>query len=268
MWKFLKITFVSFILFITIGGYYAAKNILPYAIIQPYRAPSRLAPSDFNLEASDISIITLDSIKLLGYNVKPKLQNPKAIMILMHGIGGCKEHFLSLSGKLADLGVESYIFDSRAHGKSEGKYCTYGFKEKEDIGEIIDLIKSKNDSVPIGVWGNSMGGAIAIQALELDKRIEFGIIESTFIDLDQIVYDYQKRMTYGIGLYPLCTIALEEAGEIVKFNPDSVNPLMSVKNINQPVLIAHGNKDENIKFEYGEALYKKTKIHPKAIYKS
>jgi len=149
--------------------------------------------------------------------------------------------------------------DSRAHGESGGNYCTYGFKEKKDISKVVDFIKTKNDSIAIGIWGNSMGGAIAIQALELDKRIEFGIIESTFTNLSTIVYDYQKGYTYGIGLKPFCKIALNEAGKIAQFSPEQVSPISSVKNIEQPVLIAHGEADKNIKFDYGKLLFENLK---------
>lgn len=88
--------------------------------------------------------------------------------------------------------IDTFIFDSRAHGESQGKYCTYGFYEKKDISAIVDFIGPKYRNVNIGIWGNSLGAAVAIQAMEYDSRILFGIIESTFTDLSQIVFDYKK----------------------------------------------------------------------------
>ena len=64
-------------------------------------------------------------------------------MILVHGIGGCKESFLSLANRLANQGIASVLFDNRAHGQSGGQYSTYGFYEKKDISRIIDILKSK-----------------------------------------------------------------------------------------------------------------------------
>jgi len=83
-------------------------------------------------------------------------------------------------------------------------YSTYGYHEKNDISLIIDEIKKKQPNTKLGIWGNSLGGAIALQAIEKDKRLEFRIIESTFTDLNQIVYDYQKRFSYGVGLECVC----------------------------------------------------------------
>lgn len=256
-----KIKYISLFLIITIGVgiYIIAKRVLPYSIIQPQRVSENITPSDLGLKSTAINITVEDSINLKGYWVKSDSIPPKSLIILIHGIGSCKEHFLNLSKNLTKIGVESIVMDSRAHGQSGGQYCTYGFKEKKDITEIIDFIKTKNDSITIGLLGNSMGGAIAIQALEYDNRIKFGIIESTFTSLNQIVYDYQKSFTYGIGLKPICNIALNEAGKIAQFNPNLVSPITCVQNIEQPVLIAHGDIDEKIKFDYGSLLFKNLK---------
>lgn len=256
-----KIKYIILIVFIIIGvgSILIAKYVLPYAIIKPPRVSENILPSNLKLESIDINVTTKDTIKIKGYWIKSNSINPKSIIIFVHGIGGCKEHFLNLSKSLSEIGIESILIDSRAHGKSGGEFCTYGYKEKFDISSVIDFLKEKNDTLPIGIWGDSMGGAIAIQALEYDKRINFGIIESTFTNLEEIVYDYQKSFTYNIGLKPLCNIALKEAGKIAKFAPDLVSPITSVKQIEQPILIAHGEKDENIKFKYGKLLFENLK---------
>ena len=159
---------------------------------------------------------------------------------------------------MAKQGINAVVFDLRAHGKSEGEYCTYGFYEKNDISQIIDMILDENPNESIGIWGNSLGGAIAIQALELDKRLKFGVIESTFTSLRQIVYDYQKRAAKGIGVPFLCDLALQEAGKIANFDPNQVQPLNSATNIEQAVFVAHGDSDDNISVEYGKTTFRES----------
>ncbi len=256
-----KIVYIVLVTLIVlgIGGVVISKYILPYAIIQPPRISENISPNSLDLNSIDVSIVTKDSIKIKGYWIKSDSISAKSVILFVHGIGGCKEHFLNLSKNLVKIGIESILIDSRAHGKSGGQFCTYGYKEKNDISSVIDFVKTKNESLPIGIWGNSMGGAIAIQALENDHRIEFGVIESTFTNLESIVYDYQKSYTYGLGLKPFCNIALNEAGKLADFNPDLVSPINSVKQIEQPVLIVHGKKDKNIKFEYGKLLFENLK---------
>jgi len=260
-------TSVLAVIIIVIGGYIGLHHIAPYAIIMPPRANcTHVTPYDHNLNADSITLQTKDSIDLKGYWVHSNQDSIRGVVILIHGIGGCKEAFIELSSNLADQGIESVYFDNRAHGQSGGQYSTYGFKEKKDISEIINHIKSKNPNVPIGIWGNSLGGAIAIQVMEYDKRIEFGIIESTFTDMGQIVYDYKKRFLKGIGLRFASDIALKKAGEIANFNPNEVKPIESVKNITQPIFIAHGDADKSIKFEYGKLLYENASSTQKEFY--
>ena len=251
---------ISLILLFIIGivGYILTIHVAPYAIIQPQKINLDSTPKQLGLHSEKLTITTKDSIALNGYYIYPKTQQTEGVMILIHGIGGCKEHFLNLAGNLATHGIASVVLDGRAHGESGGKYCSYGFHEKRDIAAIVDELKKRNPSLKVGIWGNSLGGAIAIQALEFDKRIEFGIIESTFADLDQIVYDYKKKMLGGFGLRFISNAALNEAGRIANYNPDVVKPILSVQNIQQPIIIAHGDLDENIDYSYGKKLYENT----------
>jgi predicted alpha/beta-fold hydrolase len=228
-----RILYISLALTAIISSlaFFGAHKIAPYAIIKPYRTHETTTPKQLSLSGKSVEILTKDSLKLADYFIESQQDSTKGIIILVHGIGGCKEHFLGLSASLAEKGIATFVFDGRAHGKSEGKYCTYGFQEKHDISAIVDYLQEENPKTPIGIWGNSLGGAIAIQALELDERIQFGMIESTFADLSDIVYDYQKRITKGIGVRFLTDYALKRAGEIANFNPNEVKPKLSAKNI-------------------------------------
>jgi len=46
-----------------------------------------------------------------------------------------------------------------------------------------------------------------------------------------------------------------------------VKPINSVKNIEQPALISHGDSDENISFHYGKALFNELKSKHKKFIK-
>ncbi len=252
-------------MFVGIVIAFVINNVLPYAILQPQRVKAFNYLEVLNQDYKAISLLSKDSISLQGYYVKSNVDTTYASIILVHGIGGCKEHFSKLATDLANKGYASWLFDNRAHGESGGKYTTYGFFEKYDVSRIIDAIEKEDPKSKIGIWGNSLGGAIAIQAIENDKRIDFGIIESTFTDLNQIVQDYQRRYTYGFGFNWVCDQTLEKAGEIAGFNPNHVKPIESVKNINCPVLIAHGNEDANIRYEYGRELFNNLKAKDKVF---
>ncbi|MEO1713439.1 MAG: alpha/beta fold hydrolase, partial [Bacteroidota bacterium] len=200
-------------------GFLALHLWGPVFITQPGRAYADIGPKDFQLKAKDLTILTKDELALNAYWVESEWEESRGVIIMIHGIGGCKEAFLPLAQALSRQGIESFLFDGRAHGQSEGEYCTYGAKEKEDVQRIIDRIQHEKPGLPIGVWGNSLGGCIAIQALEQDERLAFGIIESTFSDLSQIVYDYGNRLLGGWAPRPLTNYALWRAGRVADFDP-------------------------------------------------
>lgn len=230
-----------------------ARMALPYAIIQPIRYSENIEPSYYNLPFQHLNVQTIDALNLKGYWIQARSQ-PKGIIIFIHGIGGCKEHFLGLANEMSNHGMESIVFDSRAHGESEGQFTTYGYKEKEDISQIINHIKSVNDTIKIGIWGNSLGGAVALQAMAKDSRIAFGIIESTFRDLEEIIFDYQKDIiNIPLGVY--MKKAMKKAETLADFQIQQVKPINAVKKIDKPVLIAHGDQDKKIAHAYGKDLF-------------
>lgn len=223
-------------------------------------------PSDFDLNASPIEISTKDNLLLKAYLIRTDSLKQKGTIILVHGIRAYKEHFFPLCKMLADSGFNSVVLDLRAHGESEGKYCTFGFYEKQDLSILVDSIsKIKNLNLNIGIWGQSLGGAIALQSLEFDKRICFGIVESTFSDLRTITHDY-TRNKLGFDIPFVTDYLLWRAAYIADFDPDKVVPSESCKNISQAIFMVHGTLDDRIKFEYGKQNFDNLQCNEKEFY--
>jgi alpha-beta hydrolase superfamily lysophospholipase len=244
-----------FILFLLVSGWVAIEFASPYAIILPPTGHQYPIPQFQAYTFEPVDFQTFDHLRIKGYYRAPEQGRPKAVIIFVHGIGGKKEHFMGSAEMLAREGFAGLVFDGRAHGKSEGKYCTYGFKEKRDIQALVKWTQERAPGAKIGIWGNSLGGAIALQALAIEPGLSFGIVQSTFTDLEQIVFDYQNRMLYGFGSRHLSNKALRKAGIIAGFDPQQVNPLAAAALIQQAVLVAHGDQDANISVEYGKSIY-------------
>lgn len=247
-------------------GFLITHFVAPYIILKPQRVHLNQTPADYNVAFDELTIRTEDNLQLSAYLIYPEPIQPKGVFIMVHGIGGCKEHFIPLAAKLSKAGIATLVFDLRAHGESEGTYATYGYHEKNDVRKVVDFIKTKYSTIPIGIWGNSLGGAISLQAMAADPRIDFGIIESTFANMDDIVFDYKKRYLKGIGLRFVSDYTLNRAGKIASFNPDMVRPINAVKKIEKPMFLAHGDADKRICIAYGEALFTNLKSENKIWY--
>lgn len=248
-------TMLYFALFLLISGWATLEFASPYAIIVPPSGHKYAIPHFQAQTFEAFELQTFDHLRIKGYYRATEQGRPKAVIIFVHGIGGKKEHFMGSAEMLAREGFAGLVFDGRAHGKSEGKYCTYGFKEKRDIQALVKWIQKREPGAKIGIWGNSLGGAIALQALAIEPGLSFGIVQSTFTDLEQIVFDYQNRMFRGFGSRYLSDKALRKAGLIADFDPQQVKPLAAAARIQQAVLVAHGDQDANISVEYGKSIY-------------
>ncbi len=239
-----------------LGLWWITDHVLPYAPIRPHRVqleqqPEFAAgtlPSDFGLAYDTFSVRTFDSLTLQGYYIPA----PDAIatVVLLHGIGGCKEHFYALSRQLNAIGCNAVLFDHRAQGQSEGMFCTFGEKEKYDVSAVADLVKKRyNDSI-IGIYGSSLGGAIGLQSLAIRPDFRFGIIESTYHNLEAVTNEYFRDIA-GFYLRPVVKRSLKRSGLIADFHPFTTNPEDVAAQITCPVFMAHGSNDEKIPSAFG-----------------
>lgn len=219
-------------------------------------------PSDYKL----FDFQTHDNLTIKGYIKLSETDTILGTVILLHGIRGTKEYFIELSKRLSKKGYQTVAIDLRAHGESEGVHCTFGYHEKKDVSLLLDYL-SEVEGVRggVGIWGQSLGGAIALQTLAVDKRLEFGIVESTFSDLEIVVNDY-SRFHLGFAIRPLSNFLLFRSGEIADYTPSEVKPEMAAGEIRQPILMTHGGKDQRIDIQYGKRNFSRLHSFQKEFY--
>ena len=182
------------------------------------------------------------------------ISNPKANIILLHGIRSNKEHWHDMALWLNRNGYNAIALDMRAHGESQGTYCSFGYYEKQDVSNLIDALQAQGFKQNFGIWGHSLGGAVALQALAVDKRLKFGIIESSYADFKQITKDYSRYYLHFESDF-LNNFLLERAAEKACFPINQVNPVDYCTKINQPVMIVHGTADQKINVKNARILY-------------
>lgn len=255
-----------FILFVVLLGGLLVAAVLPFTIIQPQRIDHAHTPQNYKLNYIDIALLNSEKDTLKGYWTYAETEAPKGVVLLLHGIGGCKEELLPTARRLSKWGFDSVLMDSRGHGKTENGYCTYGYHETADFRLVVDEIKRQKPNAKLGLWGYSLGGAIGLQVMSNDDRIEFGIIESTFTHLKKIVYDYQSRMLEGIVLKNLSGFVLMRASRIAQFEPGKVIPVENARQITQPILVTHGTADQHISVEYGKTIFEQLGSIDKELY--
>jgi len=252
------IVIITIIAIVIIGfNYFGPRVIIQiqsklFALLRPIDKTVIPKPEDYNFDYERISIRTADNLMLKAYLIRTESTKQKGTIILTHGIRAYKEHFFPVCKMLSDSGYNSIAIDLRAHGESEGKYCTYGYLEHHDLSILIDsILQFENLSQNIGIWGQSMGGAVAILTLASDRRLKFGIIESTFSDFNTIVHDYIKHFI-GFDIPFISNYLIFRAERIAHFDSELIVPSKSATMITQPVFMAHGKLDDRISYIYGQ----------------
>lgn len=242
------------------GGWWILTQVLPYAIVNTVRLERTLhyvgvMPASMGLRADPVDLQAEPGIKLKGFFVRAEGLR-KGTVVLLHGHNSCKEAMLHLAKRLASHGFNSLLYDSRGCGESGGRFCTYGFYEKQDCSRWVDELAHRyGDQVgPVSIYGNSFGGAVALQAMAVDGRFRCGIVESTFATLHEVVHDYEQHM-FGLRLDALTDVALARGGVLAHFPPDAVKPEEAALLIHCPVLVVHGTNDHDVSWRYGERIY-------------
>ena len=231
-------------------------------------AAIELTPSDAGLEFEDVYFVTDDGIRLNGWYVPaprpesgisgntdidtPASSNelgsadtPEVTILWFHGNGGNIGHRV---GDLAlisrRLGVNSFIFDYRGYGRSEGKPSESGVYR--DARAALDYLTSRSDVDPEGIvfFGRSLGTAVAVELAEdragesAGGKTPYGMI---------LVSPLTTLKDMARVLHPLLPLHLLVGSRF--------NSLSRIGNVHCPLLVIHGENDEIIPLEQGRELF-------------
>jgi len=173
---------------------------------------------------------------------------PRGTVVFLHGRGGLKENMLTIGQRFVAANYRCIVYDARAHGESEGRFCTYGQREKDDLSRVLDqverILDGRGETLgPVAGFGLSLGGSVLLQALEEEGRIEAAVVVAAFADLREIVRFTANKMA---RLSLPCWIpdtTTRVGGWRAGFDPAAVRPMASAGRAGIPVFIAHGARD-------------------------
>lgn len=91
-------------------------------------------------------------------------ENPKAIIVFLHGLGDHTGRYGEMIRYFATRGFGLCLFDQRGSGKSGGRraHCRAFADFLRDLAQVIELVRESHPSVPMFLMGHSFGGQVAI----------------------------------------------------------------------------------------------------------
>src|SRR5262249_39820611 len=95
------------------------------------------------VEFEDVTIPSFDWTRLYGWWMQSAAN--AATVVVLHGVKKNRTDVIRAALVLQRAGLNVLVFDGRGHGKSEGRFVTYGYYERRDVESAIEwLISEKN----------------------------------------------------------------------------------------------------------------------------
>lgn len=225
------------------------------------------------------------------FHIKDMPDNPKAIIVLVHGLAEHCGRYDYVVQKLNEFGYGVYRFDNRGHGRSGGKrgYLDDFHLFIDDADLFVDRAKSENPGLPVFMLGHSMGGFITagygckcpgklegqvfsgpviIELAIFDPLKEMDVVNapetpipnslSALICRDQeVVKDYENDplVLKETTLKLLTNVFLEGVSWLGE----------NLKNYDYPCLILHGGDDQIVDKASAEYLYENIAVTDKTL---
>lgn len=190
--------------------------------------------------------IKSDDIMLHSWYLYPVTGDCRSLMPYLHGNAeNISTHTHSVSW-LVPKGYCVLAPDYRGYGKSEGSPDIDGINRDAVNALSFAVDMAKLEKKPLIVFGQSLGGALAIYAVanSADKTaISALIIEAAFSSYSRIAKEKAGEVTLTWLLQPFVSILT-----IDRYSPDRwVDKISPV-----PLLIMHGEHDHTIPIHHGE----------------
>ncbi|MFZ4545178.1 MAG: alpha/beta hydrolase [Saprospiraceae bacterium] len=233
-----------------------------------------------------MNFTSTDNLKLQFQEYKT--ENGTAILLIVHGLGEHGARYKHVASFFNARGISVITLDLRGHGKSEGKrgYVPKFESFLEDLDLMIKWIKENYPSIPLFLYGHSMGGCIVLSYLVNKKPVLQGVIAtSAFITLsfqpNVLLLTLGKIMNL---IYPAFTQANQLLVEHISRDPKVVeayknDPLVHQQlssalgigmleegkrlsefkgNIETPLLLTHGTADKITSMEGSKMFFEHT----------
>lgn len=163
-------------------------------------------PLDFPAKCSPERIASFDGTELSATFVS--VEDAKGTVVMVHGLGDCKEFYADRAQFLAGSGYGVLLLDLRAHGRSGGRHCTMGYKESKDILAAIRFLRERGwGQRAVCLWGVSLGATASLLAAAEDPTVDGIIAESPFVSLEETV-SHHARLVSGLPNFPLVHLLL------------------------------------------------------------
>lgn len=230
------------------------------------RKPVTVFPDQLHLVHENVTFRTADGIKLSGWFI-PAPENSGKTIIVLPGRGQNRGEILASTHFLRRFGFNLLYFDFRGAGDSGGTTSSIGYLELRDFDAAFEFLKrnKEEESRNIGVYGLSMGGAVALYETANRPEIKCVAAEAAFESFNSIVARYawvNKKTPY----FPVVQLGLMLIRLRLDVDPEPFSPLYHIAKISpRPIFFIAGSHDAIMPVKEVERLFSNAR-HPKEMW--
>ena len=227
-------------LYIIVGGcisYLLLTLYFTYLVHQLPRKPVHDTP-DWG-KVLDTRIPAKDGGSLEVWRVEPE-GGSRGIIVFAHGWSRNRDRMVGRARIFGKMGFTTVIHSARDHGNSSPHRFMNAPHFAEDIEAVLNWVRE-----PVLLYGHSNGAAAAvIVANRNPDKIKLLFLEGCYAKTREALLSLYRgyNRLFGTFFAPMVVLWMEI---FYKNGLDSISPANLAPNIDLPVLIIHGERDQN-----------------------
>ena len=207
------------------------------------------------IPAEDLYITSFDGLRLHG-RLLP-LENPRGTILMFHGYHSFADVDMgSAVPLLRDLGYQLLLVDERAHQGSEGKYLTFGVRERRDVLSWVQEMTARlGPEHPLYLQGISMGASTVLMASDqsFPKSVRGIVADCGYTSPAEIVRLVMPMLK--APPFPMLYLTEIWCRIIAGFSLWGYSTEKALANCRLPVLFVHGKDDRLIPWQMTQRSY-------------
>ena len=223
-------------------------------LIHPPHRRAETSPADYQLAYENISFTACDGYTLRGWFIPAS--NPQGTIVICHGYTGECSPDLEYAPMFYQHNYNTLYFDFRGHGMSDGNYTSLVYYERRDLLAALDFLHARGIE-RVGLYGLSMGGAIALATASLSQLVVGVLCDCAFAELWHIAqHNIAKRHVPKVLAGVVGWLVVAIASVRLHANLFSADPIHWVNRIApRPLLLMQAANDDDVPITESQAIF-------------
>ncbi len=184
-------------------------------------------------------------------------------VLLLHGVRADRKDMLDRANFLKHAGFSSLLIDLQAHGESQGKQITFGYRESDDAKAAVRYLRQARGCKKVAAIGISLGGAATLLGAA-PAKVDALVLESVFPTIEDAI---TNRVAVYLGkLAPVVApLLIKQIPYRLHIPLAALRPVDAIKNNHAPVLVMGGSADDLTPPKETAQLYRQA-LSPKELW--